>query len=67
MVSKEPEGLEGAVEGVGGQFFNELQKRELGRKRLLELHCTHFLLMDCDEFYLVKKKGISLSFLYSLF
>ncbi len=34
------------------QFFHEISKRELGRIKCLEMGCSHFLLMDCDEFYL---------------
>ena len=51
MVSETPEGLEGSIETIGPQFFNELQKREIGRQYMLDQKCTHFLLMDCDEFY----------------
>ena len=32
-------------------FYNELTKRQGGVDRAKKLHCTHFLLMDCDEFY----------------
>jgi len=30
---------------------NERNKRAIGAKKALELGCTHFLLIDCDEFY----------------
>jgi hypothetical protein len=36
---------------VGDQFFNELCKREIGRKMCEAAGCTHFMPMDCDEFY----------------
>lgn len=37
---------------VGIQFLNEVSKRELSRRHLLEAGCSHYLLMDADEFYL---------------
>jgi len=40
------------VSQVGDQFFNEITKRELGRLNCLENGMTHFISMDCDEFYL---------------
>lgn len=40
------------MEAIGNQFFNELQKRELGRQACLRAGCTHFMSMDTDEFYL---------------
>jgi hypothetical protein len=40
------------TETIGMQFFHEISKREIGRVKCLEKGCTHFLLMDCDEFYL---------------
>ena len=53
MVSANSEDFEkGSVETIGSQFFNEISKREIGRKKLLEKKCTHYLLMDTDEFYL---------------
>jgi hypothetical protein len=52
MVSRVAEGLDGPAETIGTQFFHELSKRELGRVACLHAECTHFLLMDCDEFYL---------------
>lgn len=52
LVSSRAEGLEGPVDTIGAQFFNELAKREAGRSYLLGAGCSHFLLMDCDEFYL---------------
>lgn len=51
-ISSKAEGLEGPVDTVGPQFFNEIAKREIGRKHLLDQGCSHFLLMDCDECYL---------------
>lgn len=36
---------------VPDQFCNELTKREIGRKDCLKHGMTHFLSMDCDEFY----------------
>lgn len=52
LVSHSPEGLEGSIDTVGNQFFNEITKRELGRLALERAGCTHYLLMDTDEFYL---------------
>ncbi|KAJ5077151.1 hypothetical protein M0811_00471 [Anaeramoeba ignava] len=37
---------------IPDQFFNELLKRELGRTKCYLAGCSHFLLMDTDEFYL---------------
>jgi len=34
------------------QFFNELTKRELGRLDCLKNGMSHFMSMDCDEYYL---------------
>lgn len=45
-------GLDGPVDTIGPQFFNELRKREAGREALARAGCSHFLLMDCDECYL---------------
>jgi hypothetical protein len=42
----------GPVEAIGNQFFNELQKRELGRQACYRAGCSHFMSMDTDEFYL---------------
>eukprot|EP00002_Diphylleia_rotans_P021812 TRINITY_DN4254_c0_g1_i12.p1 TRINITY_DN4254_c0_g1~~TRINITY_DN4254_c0_g1_i12.p1 ORF type:complete len:233 (-),score=39.40 TRINITY_DN4254_c0_g1_i12:127-825(-) len=36
---------------IGAQFFNEIAKRSAGREACLRNGCTHFLLMDTDEFY----------------
>ena len=36
---------------IGDQFFNEVRKREIGRKACLAAGCTHFLGLDCDEYY----------------
>jgi len=36
---------------VADVFFNEMQKREIGRLRCKENGCTHFMSMDCDEHY----------------
>jgi hypothetical protein len=33
-------------------FPNECLKRNIGIKKAIELNCTHFLHMDCDEYYL---------------
>ncbi len=52
MVSRAAEGLDGPTETIGTQFFHELSKRERGRLACVQAGCTHFLLMDCDEFYL---------------
>jgi hypothetical protein len=41
----------GASELVGAQFLNEAAKRELGRRRCVAAGCSHFMSMDCDEFY----------------
>jgi hypothetical protein len=32
-------------------FHNECKKRNLGLERAKELQCTHYILMDCDEYY----------------
>jgi tetratricopeptide (TPR) repeat protein len=34
---------------VGSQFFNELNKREIGKTACMEHGCTHFMTMDADE------------------
>lgn len=34
---------------VGTQFFNELNKREIGRQYCEKKGCTHFMTMDADE------------------
>ena len=52
MVSRVAEGLDGPAENIGTQFFHELSKRERGRLACVKAGCTHYLLMDCDEFYL---------------
>ena len=54
MVSKNAEKLMigGGVETIGDQFFNELKKREIGRKKCESHGCSHFMSMDTDEFYL---------------
>lgn len=36
--------------GNGG-FSNEIKKRQIGIETALELKCTHFLHLDCDEYY----------------
>lgn len=40
------------VAEIGDQFFNELCKREIGRKACLEAGCEFFMSLDCDEFYI---------------
>lgn len=52
IVSPKAHGLEGPLDTIGPQFFDEIQKREIGRQKALAHQCTHFLLMDTDEFYL---------------
>lgn len=42
----------GGATSVAPQFFNEVRKREIGRQRCAAAGCSHFLLMDTDEFYL---------------
>lgn len=42
----------GDVRNVAAQFFTETYKRELGRAAAAAAGCTHFMTMDCDEFYL---------------
>lgn len=32
-------------------FHNECRKRNIGLNRAKELNCTHYILMDCDEYY----------------
>lgn len=32
-------------------WHNEAKKRQIGIEKAKELGCTHFLLMDCDEYY----------------
>jgi len=34
-----------------GGTKNEIEKRYIGLKKAKELDCTHFLFMDCDEYY----------------
>ncbi len=55
LVSSRATGLDlgGAKpETISDTFFNELTKRELGRLACEKAHCTHFMSMDTDEFYL---------------
>jgi hypothetical protein len=40
------------IDSIGDQFFNELTKREIGRQYCMRNGCSHFMSMDCDEFYL---------------
>ncbi|MDP2434243.1 MAG: zinc finger MYND domain-containing protein [archaeon] len=47
-----PDDIGGSVEAVGEQFFHELRKREMGRRRCQAAGCSHFMSMDTDEFYL---------------
>jgi hypothetical protein len=42
----------GDVRNIASQFFTETYKRELGRAAAATAGCTHFMTMDCDEFYL---------------
>jgi hypothetical protein len=42
----------GDVRNIAAQFFTETYKRELGRAAAAAAGCTHFMTMDCDEFYL---------------
>ena len=37
---------------IDDAFFNEMTKREVGRRRCLAERCTHFMAMDTDECYL---------------
>ena len=43
------------VDQVADTFFNELSKREIGRRACLREGCTHFMSMDTDEFYVEKE------------
>ena len=40
-----------SVTDLGEQFFNELTKREVGRRACAARDCNYFMSMDCDEFY----------------
>ena len=40
------------MESVSDVFYNEMTKREIGRRRCMENGCTHFMSMDADEYYL---------------
>lgn len=42
------------AEEVADQFFNEMLKREEGRRRCLAAGCRFFMSMDCDECYLAE-------------
>jgi hypothetical protein len=42
----------GDVRAVADQFFFEVSKRELGRQHCARAGCSHFMSLDCDEFYL---------------
>lgn len=42
----------GKPSSVSEQFFNELTKREEGRQLCQAQGCTHFICLDCDEFYM---------------
>lgn len=42
--------IEYVPQQFGGQF-NETNKRNLGLKVAKEQNCTHFLFLDCDEYY----------------
>lgn len=59
-----PNEIDTHLENIGNVFFNELQKRELGRQKCKANSCTHFMSMDTDEFYksaqllYVKKKVV---------
>jgi len=48
---------------VGNQFFNEITKREIGRRKCKENGCTHFLSVDTDEFYLAHELNRAKAFL----
>jgi len=41
-----------SVTEIADQFFNEVTKRELGRQDCLKHGMTHFMSMDCDEYYM---------------
>lgn len=43
--------LQGSIGDIGNQFINETMKRDICRQKCEEKGCTHFLGMDCDEFY----------------
>lgn len=38
-------------EQLQDQFMNEVSKREIGRQRCMAHGCTHFMPLNCDEFY----------------
>lgn len=40
-----------SIESIGNQFFNEISKRELGRRLCERNECTHFMSLDADEFF----------------
>merc|ERR1711998_435521 len=54
MVSSEAniDEMGGAPQHISEQFFNEMSKREKGRQLCAAQECTHFICLDCDEFYL---------------
>ena len=50
---------------IAPQFFNELLKREIGRRRCAAAGCSHFMALDADEFY-IEVLSIALNFISSL-
>jgi hypothetical protein len=51
-VTATEETLGGPVEVVADVFYNEMSKREIGKKKCMDYGCTHFISMDADEYYL---------------
>ena len=43
------------LSNLGDQFLNEVSKREAGRQECAKAGCTHFMSVDCDEFYVASQ------------
>jgi len=55
-----------AKDHVHPSYLNEATKRELGRLSLLENGCSHFLAMDCDEYFIPGFLTTMMSTIFSL-
>lgn len=44
-----------ASRSLARQYVHELRKREIGRQRLAEAGCSHFMCLDADEYYLFEQ------------